>query len=134
MGEKRVPTVEKVNSQIKIVKVYLKTVEKSGIIVWTGSATTTGGLATLYLTDNGLEIGNAIFTNIFSIQATAEPAPGALMKPMAPGGNAETVPLTGVGSLSADKKTLSVEVIVAASPKALFAPDGTKVYVTVFGD
>lgn len=132
--EKRVPTSEKVNSLIKVAKVYLETAEKSEVILWTGSAVTTAGLATVYLTDNGLETGNAIFTNIFSIQATAEPAPGASMRPMAPGGNAEAVPLTGVHSLSADKKTLSVEVIVAASPKALFAPDGTAVYILVVGD
>lgn len=70
--EKRVPTAEKVNSLVKIAKVYSGAVEKSGVILWTGSAITVKKVATVYLTGNGLKTGNAIFTNVFSIQASAE--------------------------------------------------------------
>lgn len=122
--EKRVPTAEKVNNLIKIAKVYLAIAEKSGVILWTGTAFTTSGVATLYLTDDGTAIGAALFTNIFSIQATAE----------ANTVEAEQVPLANIKSLSGDKKTLLINVIVPAAPKSIFAPDGTKIHVTVIGD
>ena len=101
MVEKRVPTVEKVESLMKIAKVYLETAEKSGAILWMGTATTVGGVATFYLTDDGLETGNAIFANVFSIQASAE-------KDTA---DYAAVPFTGIKSLSSDRKTLSVNVM-----------------------
>jgi len=124
MVAKRVPTSEKVNSLIKFAKVYLGVDEKSNVILWTGTVTTTGGVATLCLTDDGTATGTALFTNIFSIQATAE----------ANTAEAAQVPLPSIKSLSADKKTLAINVIVPASPESVFAPDGTKVYVTVTGD
>lgn len=101
MTQKRVPTTERVNSLIKIAKVYLGTVEKSGAILWMGTATTVGGVATFYLTDDGLETGNAVFANVFSIQVTAE-------KDTA---DYAAVPFVGIKSLSSDKKTLSVNVV-----------------------
>lgn len=124
MVAKRVPTSEKVNSLIKFAKVYSGVDEKSNVILWTGTATTTSGVATLYLTDDGTATGIALFTNIFSIQAIAE---ANVVEP-------EQIPLASIKSLSADKKTLVINVIIAASPKSIFAPDDTKVYVTVIGD
>ena len=124
MIQKRVPTSEKVNSLIKLAKVYFQTTEKANCILWTGTATTTNGVATLYLTDDGTAAGSALFTNIFSIQAIAE---ANIVEP-------EQVPLPSIKSLSADKKTLAINVIVPASPKSVFAPDDTKVHVTVIGD
>ncbi|MBA7704471.1 hypothetical protein ES703_113281 [subsurface metagenome] len=134
MIEKRIPTSEKVNSLIKFAKVYFGVDEKTGVILWTGTGTTLAGTATFYLTDNGLEAGSAIFTSVFSIQALAENPPPAAPISASPAGDAGQVPLAGVGSLSADLKTLTIEVIYVASPKSIFAPDGTKVYVTVIGD
>lgn len=122
--ERRVPTSEKVNSLIKLAKVYFGVNEKSNIILWSGTAATINGVATIYLTDDGTATGTALFTNIFSIQAIA-----AANVP-----EADEVPLSGVKSLSPDKKALIINVIIAASPKSIFAPDDTKVYVTVIGD
>lgn len=132
--QKRVPTSEKVNSLIKFAKVYFGVDEKTGVILWTGTGITLAGTATFYLTDNGLEAGNPVFTNIFSINALAEnPLPASSIS-ASPGGDAEKVPLAGLGSLSADLKSLTIDVIYATSPKSIFAPDGIKVYVTVTGD
>ena len=107
MIEKRVPTAEKVNSLVKIVKVYSGTTEKSGVILWTGSATTIKKVATVYLTDNGLKTGNAIFANVFSIQAGAEES------------------IVHKKTLSFDRKTLAICVRTS---------DETKVDVLVIGD
>lgn len=104
--EKRIPTAEKVNSLVKIAKVYLGTVEKSGVILWTGSSLTVKKVATIYLTDNGFETGNAIFANVFSIQASAEES---IYKK----------------TLSLDRKTLNIYVRT---------PNETKVDVLVIGD
>lgn len=123
MAEKRVPTSEKVNSLIKFAKVYFGVDEKTGVTLWTGTGTTLAGTATFYLTDNGTATGTALFTNISSIHAIAE----------ANTVNPEQVPLSSIKSLSADKKTLLINVILPASPQSTFA-HGTKVYVTVIGD
>ena len=58
--EKRVPTSGKVSSLIKVSKVYFGTIEKSSVILWTGSGMTLGGVATVYVTDNGLATGDPI--------------------------------------------------------------------------
>lgn len=67
MVEKRVPTSDKLSTLIKFTKVYFHTTEKANCILWTGTAITTSGVATLYLTDDGTVTGAALFTNIFSI-------------------------------------------------------------------
>lgn len=105
--EKRVPTAAKVSSLMKIAKVYLGTVEKSGVILWTGSAITVKKVATIYLTDSGLKTGNAIFANVFSIQASAEES------------------TVHKKTLSLDRKTLIIHVRTS---------DETKVDVLVIGD
>ena len=122
--EKRVPTAEKVNAMVKIEKVYVGAEEKSGVILWTGTATTVDGVATFYLTDDGLASGNAIFANVFSIQASAEKNTA----------DAKAAPFASIKSLSADRKTLSVNAVVSNTEGGSFAPDGTKVYVLVIGD
>lgn len=47
---------------------------------------------------------------------------------------AEQVPLASIKSLSGDNKTLLINVIAPASPTSIFAPDGTKIHVTVIGE
>lgn len=122
--EKRVPTVDKVNSMVKFAKVYLGIVEKAGVILWAGTTTTVNGVATLYPTGDGTATGVALFTNVYSIEAVAEKDTTISTE----------VPLASIKSLSTDKRTLVINVIIATSPKTAFAPDGTKVYVTVIGD
>ena len=124
MTEKRIPTSEKVNNLIKITKIYLETAEKSGVILWMGSATTTNGVATFYPTDDGTISGTALFTNIFSVQAVAEKD---TIDP-------EEVPVVSIKSLSGDNKTLTINVIIAAAPKTIFTPDLTKVDVIIIGN
>lgn len=80
-------------------------------------------MATFFLTDDGLETGNAIFADVFSIQASAE-------KNIA---DAKAVPFASIKSLNADKKTLSVNAVVSNTGDGSFAPNGTKVSVLVMG-
>ena len=122
--EKRVPTSEKVATLIKVAKVYFGTDQKSDVIIWTGMATTTSGVATLYLTDDGTATGTALFTNVFSILSIAE------YNTVDP----KEVSLASVKALSPDKKTLTINLVRTTSPDTLFVPDETKIYVTVIGD
>jgi len=85
---------------------------------------TLGGVATVYVTDNGLATGDPIFTNVFSVHAIAEFDTD----------DPEMVPLATIKGLSADKKMLIVNVISAKSPKSVFVMNGVRVYVMVVGD
>lgn len=102
-----------------------------GVIrAWVGSATTTDGVATVYPTDNGNVTGNAFFGTVL----------GAVCSTVVNTGNATSVPISGLKSVSTDKKTVQVNVVrglAIAIPLLLntlqFVPDGTEVSVIIFG-
>ena len=79
--------------------VYELTVTKTGVNIWNGSGTTTSGVATIYLTDDGLASGNALFSNVYSVQATSANNTTSAI----------AVPVASIKSVSADKKTLTIE-------------------------
>lgn len=112
------------------IKVYNgTTLRTTNVIVWNGTATTTGGVATFHPTDDGTAAGNPLFTNVYAIQATA----------VLNTATATQVPLASVQALSADRRTVTVNVVTGVVLLALgatvqFAPDGTQVYATILGD
>ncbi|MFA5780267.1 MAG: hypothetical protein WC947_09040, partial [Elusimicrobiota bacterium] len=115
-------------TQLPVRQFYNVTVSTS-VKGWIGTATTTSGVATFYPTNDGTSGGTALFTNVTSVQATAQ----------ANASTAITVPLASVKAISADKKTVTVNVVigttaVVSGPTLAFAPDGTVVYLTVFGN
>jgi excisionase family DNA binding protein len=124
----------------EVQKVYNGTTLTSGNnIIWTGSATITSGLATIYLTDTGLVAGNAVFpTGIFSIQVTGVGGTSAI-----------TAPVGTVKSISPDRKTLVVSLVTGktltcnapfgggacnSGDSVAFAPNGSQVYITIVGN
>lgn len=97
--------------------------------IWNGVATTAGGVATFFPTDDNLITGNALFTNIYAAQVTAS----------ANVATAITVPVASVQLIAANKKSVTTNAIVGRNLVALgdtvaFAPDGTTVYLTLIGD
>lgn len=109
--------------------IYNETAIRSGIIIWSGSAVTVNGVATFFPSSDGTSGGTALFTNIFTLQPTSERNTS----------NAIDVPFYGIKSISADKKTITVNVVNATTLIALgstlvFAPDGTKVYLIIIGN
>lgn len=121
----------KTQAQEKLLTLYTRGVPSTDIIMWYDSAATVGGVATLYLTSNGLESGTALFADIYSVNATARA--GATI--------AVNVPFCGVRSISADRKTIKINVVsgVVVAPPAIgisttsFVPDGTMLYLTIIG-
>lgn len=111
-------------------KVYNGTAQRTtNVIIWNGTATTSGGVATFNPTDDGRAAGNALFTNVYAIQVTA----------VRNTATATDVPLASVRILSADRRTLTVNVVNGVVLAVLgatmqFAPDGTQVYATLIGD
>lgn len=114
----------------EITKTYQNQNLKTNVKVWTGLATTSGGVATFFPTDTNAVGGNALFTNIYSAIAIAANNTGTPIN----------VPKTSIKLISADKKTITVNVIsgvtitILITPTEVFAPDGTTVYLTVIGD
>ncbi|MBI2013559.1 MAG: hypothetical protein HYS87_01910 [Candidatus Colwellbacteria bacterium] len=108
--------------------VYQNQTLKTGAKIWTGSATTSSGVATFNPTDDNTASGTAIFTNVYSIQATAE------------GGSTPiTSPLASIRTVSGDNKTITIAAVTGTNLGALGntvgnAPDGTTVYLTIIGD
>jgi len=109
--------------------VYNGTTAKTKAKIWNGTATTSSGQATLYPTSDGTAGGTALFTNIYSIQATA----------VRNTTTATQFEFASVNNISADKKTLVINVgngttVVLGGASIVDAPDGTSVYVTIIGD
>lgn len=114
----------------KVVKtVYQTTTSKTNTIMWNGTATTTSGVATFNPTSDGTGAGTAFFTNIYSVLATAS----------ANTSTATAVPQAAVKLVSADRKTITVNVVTGTvlgllGPTQVFASNGTSVYLTIIGD
>lgn len=91
---------------------------------WYGSATVTSGVATFYPTADGLSNGTALFATIRNTQATAQAntATGTL------------VPIAVVKVVAADRKSVTVNVIVAGVAGGVAAADGTVVNLAIRGD
>jgi len=111
------------------VSFYQNQTLKANPRVWTAVTTTVGGVATFFPTDTNTAGGNALFTNIYAVQATAANNTSVIIQS----------PNASVKLISADKKTITVNVgvgvnLLVLAPTLTFAPDGTVVYLTVFGD
>jgi hypothetical protein len=101
------------------------TLTNGGNKIWTGSASTTSGTATIFLTDNGLTGGNAIFGTIYSVQVTQF------------GGTSATTSYVGtVRSYTAGTKALVIALSTTGTTTAnpTTAPNGSVAYVTVIGN
>lgn len=80
-------------------KSYVSGALKSGAFPYlTKGTTNSSGVATMYLTDNGLSSGSAIFTEVFTDGLLAVPV-----------GTTSNYQVTGI-TVSSDKKTLTVNV------------------------
>lgn len=93
--------------------------------VWSGTATTTGGVATFTPTDGA---GNAIFATIQSVHVNADTNTTVVT----------SVPIAAVKLISADRKTITVNAVIGTvlgvlGATVLVAPDGTKVHCLVIG-
>ena len=122
-------TAAAARTNLSAATVYQNQNIKTTAKIWTASATTSSGVATFNPTDDNTGSGNAIFTNIYSIQAIAANNTGT----------ATSVPLASIKLLSADKKSLTINVIKGTVLSVLgstivTAPDDTSVYVTIIGD
>lgn len=109
--------------------IYQNQTAKAGTIIWNGSATTTGGVATFNPTDDNTGAGNALFQNVYSILVSASSNTGTVT----------SVPVASVKLLAADKKSLTVNcidgvVLAALGATVEFSADGTTVYCTIIGD
>lgn len=110
---------------------YTRTVSVTGVVLYVDSASTTSGVATFFPTSTGLVGGTALFSTIYSVQATAR----------ASAITAITVPFCSVNSISADKKIIKVNAIkgITIAPPAVgaatttFVPNGTIIYLTIIG-
>lgn len=111
------------------ISVYQNQNLKASPRIWNGMATTVGGVATFYPTDNNLGTGNALFTNIYAVQVSAANNTSSIIQS----------PNASIKLIAADKKSVTVNVgvgvnLVVLSATLVFAPDGTVVYLTIFGD
>lgn len=101
---------------------------------YSGSATTTGGIATFQLTDTGLNSGTPIFKNIITV------SPTAMLNATYPA----AVPRCSARALSADRKVLTIQAAQGGPALTVvgfnvagvetWVPDGTRVYLTVVGE
>lgn len=96
---------------------------------WFGTATSIGGIATFYPTDDGSPSGNPLFLDILLV------LPGAALDTTTP----TAVPLTSVKAIAGDRKSVTINtvtgvVLIAAAATLQLAPDGTVVNCMVWGD
>ncbi len=99
--------------------VYLFQNLQTNVKIWTGEATTIGGVATFFPTSDNTSEGTAIFTTIFSIHATSI-------------NNTNTIISIGsceVKEVSVGNQTITVNCINGAG----FVPDGRTIYLTIMG-
>lgn len=95
-------------------------------LIWTGFATTTGGVATFQVTKTGLSGGTPIFTKIQSIQCTASVNTGTVID----------IPYCAVKAYSAGTLTVNAATglgLLALGNTVHFAPDGTQIYCYIVG-
>jgi len=99
------------------------------MMMWVGTATTTGGVATFNPTSDGTGAGAAMFNTISYVLASARTNTGVAI----------AVPIASVKLVSADKKTVTVNAVIGTTLLALgtasvvFAPDGTQVDIMIIG-
>lgn len=98
-------------------------------IIWTGTATTTGGVATFNPTSDNTGSGAALFSAIYVAHPTA------IMNT----GLASSVPYASIKAISADRKTITVNVATGliigllGGTTTQFVADGTVVQLTIMG-
>jgi len=93
------------------------------------TAETSNGVATFYLTKDGTPEGEAIFRNVFNLQATARENTSSAIE----------VPYASIKEISSDLKTVTVNVtkgilLLTFGNTVEFSPDGTRVDLHVIGD
>jgi len=98
------------------------------LLLWAGTATVAGGVASVNPTEDGTPNGAAVFGTVIAVVVSGEANTGVLSA--APVGSLKTV--------SADRKTVTVNVMTGTvlgilGATILPAPDGTKVHVVVVG-
>jgi len=102
-------------------------------IVWTGKTTTTTGMATFNITNDGTESGAAIYSNLTDCYFSSISQNNT--------GIAINCPQTSIKAIS-NNKVVTINAIVGTSTYVLiggtvipnvFAPDGTVIYLTVIG-
>lgn len=101
----------------------------SGLRLYTSTGSTdANGRITFLVTDTGLVGGNALFSSVFTIQATGGPAVFT----------AVNVPVFYVESVSADRKTIIIRgakgtTLVALGATMTFVGAGVTAYITMIG-
>lgn len=111
-------------------KVYQNQTLQGGVIFWSGTATTTSGVATFNPTDDNTSSGNALFSAFYAVVATAHVNTASV----------NGVPLCGTKSIAADRKTVTVNVINVTTLGALggnagaFVANGTEVHLMIVGN
>src|SRR6185312_7567095 len=112
------------------IKIYNGTSVVANPIIWNGTATTTTGIATFNPTVDGTPTGTAIFTNIYAVQAIAANNTTTEINYM----------FASLKQIVAGNKTITINVgsgtnIPAGGGDSIItAPDGTPVYLTIFGN
>ena len=97
------------------------------VLHWVDVQATVGGVATFSPVNGG---GGAVFGQIYAVQFTAESNTGVLT----------SMPVCALKSISADRKTITVNVGVGVAALAALgatvqaAPDGTKVHALIMGN
>lgn len=111
-----------------LTKIYNETSLISSPIIWTGQATTSGGDATFYPTDDGTPGGNPIFSNMFSLNATAHKDTGIPI----------LFAFTSIHKINPTSIDVNVgtgaAVPIGGGDSIVAAPDGTNVYLTIIGN
>jgi hypothetical protein len=111
-----------------IITAYNGNAQYTGVVIYSSMTSTLSGCSTFYLTNDGTETGTALFTSIYSANATAKTDTAAAI----------SVPLASIKFISEDRKRIIVNVVIGINLGVLgdtieFAQDGTQVYLTVFG-
>lgn len=111
-------------------KAFNETAAVSHPIIWSGTATTSSGTAAFYPTVDGTPSGTAIFTNIHSVQATA------IYNTI----TATQYVFTSIQGIDVGNQKVTVNagtgttVASGGGASVVNAPDGTTIYLTIFGN
>ncbi|SRR5258706_7854914 len=97
-------------------------------LTWVGMATTLNGIATFYPTDDGTSSGNPLFVEIKA------GFPGVKLDTVVP----TDAPLVSIKAIASDRKSVDVncvagKVLLALGGTLQLAPDGTTVYLQLWG-
>lgn len=89
-------------------------------IIWCGHASTVDGIATFAPTKDNLDTGDPLFRIIHAAQATARSSDGI----------ASNIAVASVRDIRSDLRQITVSAIIRGN---FYAPDGTRVDLTLFG-